>query len=181
MKALLAFSRRMDRLSERLGTCVAWLSLAMILVGAYNAVVRYLGRFTGTDLSSNTYVELQWYLFSLLFLLGASWTLKRDGHVRVDVLYGRLRPRARAWIDVAGTVLFLLPFCGLMLWLTWPYVVHSCEVREGSPDPGGLPRYPIKAAMLLAFALLLLQGVSELAKKLPVALGHPADEAEEHA
>jgi TRAP-type mannitol/chloroaromatic compound transport system permease small subunit len=115
MRALLAFSRGVDRLNERVGGAVAWLTLAMILIGAYNAVVRYLGRYIGRDLSSNTYVELQWYLFSLVFLLGGAWTLKHGGHVRVDVVYGRLSARARAWIDVAGTVLFLLPFCALML------------------------------------------------------------------
>ena len=171
MKALRTFSRAMDRLNERLGAAVAWLTLAMVLIGAYNAVARYLGRFIGRDLSSNTYVEAQWYLFSLVFLLGAAWALKRDGHVRVDVLYGRLPARARAWIDVLGTVLFLLPFCALMLFLCWPYVANSFAVREGSPDPGGLARWPIKGVMLIAFALLFLQGVAELARHLPAALG----------
>jgi TRAP-type mannitol/chloroaromatic compound transport system permease small subunit len=178
MRALLAFSRGVDRLNERVGGAVAWLTLAMILIGAYNAVVRYLGRYIGRDLSSNTYVELQWYLFSLVFLLGGAWTLKHGGHVRVDVVYGRLSARARAWIDVAGTVLFLLPFCALMLVLAWPYVANSIAVREGSPDPGGLARYPIKAAIPVAFALLFLQGVSELVKRLSVALGRARDSGE---
>jgi TRAP-type mannitol/chloroaromatic compound transport system permease small subunit len=171
MKALLAVSRAVDRWNERLGAWVAWLSLGMVLIGAFNAVARYLGR-----LSSNTYVELQWYLFSLLFLLGGAWTLKCGAHVRVDVLYSRLSERARAWIDVVGTVLFLLPFCALMLWLAWPYVGNSFAVREGSPDPGGLPRYPIKAGILVAFALLFLQGLSELVKRLHAALGRPLEE-----
>jgi TRAP-type mannitol/chloroaromatic compound transport system permease small subunit len=166
MRILLAFSRAVDRWNERIGRWVGWLTLGMVLVGAFNAVVRYLGR-----LSSNTYVELQWYLFSVVFLLGAAATLRQGGHVRVDVLYGRLSERARAWIDVVGTVLFLLPFCALMLWLAWPYVARSFAVREGSPDPGGLPRYPIKAMIPVSFALLLLQGLSELVKRLQVALG----------
>ena len=179
MKACLAFARRVDRLNERLGSAVAWLALAMVLIGAYNAVARYLGRFIGRDLSSNTYVELQWYLFSVLFLLGAAWALKRDGHVRVDVVYGHLPPRARAWIDVAGTLLLLLPFCALMLALAWPYVANSVAVREGSPDPGGLARWPIKALIPASFALLFLQGLSELTKRLAVALG--VDDAERGA
>ncbi|MEM7307113.1 MAG: TRAP transporter small permease subunit [Planctomycetota bacterium] len=182
MRGLLSASRAIDRLNDRLGRLVAWLALAMILVGAFNAVARYLGRFTGRDLSSNTYVELQWYLFSLVFLLGAAYTLRRDQHVRVDVLYGRLSRRTKAWIDLVGTVVFLLPFCVFVLWVAWPYVMNSVEVREGSPDPEGLPRYPIKAAILVSFVLLLLQGVSEAIKRLAIVRGEePGDPAEERA
>lgn len=149
------------RLSERLGRVVAWLVLAMILVGAFNAVGRYLGRFTGLRLSSNAYLEAQWYLFSLVFLLGAGYTLRRNAHVRVDVIYGRLSERTQAWINLLGSLFFLIPFCLFAIWMSWPAVRDSWAVHEVSPDPGGLPRYPIKTMIPIAFALLGLQGVAE--------------------
>lgn len=164
-------SRAIDRISEGIGALIGWLTLAMILIGAYNAVVRYGGRFVGWKLSSNAYIELQWYLFSLIFLLGASYALRRDVHVRVDVLYGRLRPRQKAWIDAVGTVLFLFPFCGAILWFSWPAIRNSWEVMEQSPDPGGLPRYPIKAVILIAFVLLAIQGIAELIKRIAFLAG----------
>lgn len=153
--------RWIDALNERIGRVVGWLVLLMVLIGAYNAVARYLGRWVGLNLSSNAYLEAQWYLFSLVFLLGAAYTLKHDDHVRVDVLYGRLSRRARAWIDLVGTLVFLLPFSVFCLWVSWPSVRNSWAVQEGSPDPGGLPRYPLKTMILVAFALLLLQGIAE--------------------
>lgn len=162
MERWLKLARAIDRLNLWVGRLVYWLVLFMVLVGAYNAVVRYLDRYTGIGLSSNFYIELQWYLFSLVFLLGAAYTLQRDAHVRVDVFYGRLAPRARAWINLLGTALFLLPFCGLVLWVSWGWVANSWMVREVSPDPGGLPRYPLKAMLPVAFVLLALQGVSML-------------------
>ncbi|MBI4545450.1 MAG: TRAP transporter small permease subunit [Gemmatimonadetes bacterium] len=138
----------------------------MVAVGTFNALARYATRLTGVSLASNAYIDLQWYLFSLIFLLGAAYGLKHDVHVRVDVVYSRLSGRQRAWVDVLGTVLFLLPFCLLMLWTAWPAVRNSWAIREGSPDPGGLPRYPIKTLILVSFALLFLQGVSQLIKRL---------------
>ncbi len=167
MSLLLRIASAIDRFSDRTGRVLVWLSLAMVVVGGYNAVVRYLDKFTGLGLSSNTYIELQWYLFSLLFLLGAAYTLRHDAHVRVDVLLVRLSPKGRAWVDVLGTVLFLIPFCILMLWVAWPAVSSSWAVREMSPDPGGLPRYPIKAVIPVAFVLLL---------GLAVITGHRTDE-----
>ena len=172
----LRFSRRVDGLNDRLGRFVGWLTLAMVLIGAYNAVVRYLGRYTGTDLSSNAYLELQWYLFSLVFLLGASYTLRCNVHVRVDLLYGRLSERGKAWIDLVGTLVLMLPFVSLALWLSWPSVRNSWAVREVSPDPGGLARYPIKTVILFAFALLLLQGVSQAVKALATLRGIEPEE-----
>ena len=157
-------SRAVDNLTGRLGRLVSWLTLAMVLTGAYNAVARYVGRFIGVNLSSNLYLELQWYLFSLVFLLGAAYALQEDAHVRVDVLYGRLGRRGRARIDVAGAVLALLPFGAFVLWVSWPAIRNSWVVREGSPDPGGLPRYPLKAVIVVAFVLILAQGVSQLLK-----------------
>jgi TRAP-type mannitol/chloroaromatic compound transport system permease small subunit len=164
MKIALAFARAVDRFSERLGSALAWLTVAMVLVGAYNAVMRYLGRYVGWNLASNVYLELQWYLFSLVFLLGAAYALERDAHVRVDVFYGRLSVQARAWIDLAGTLLLLIPFSVFAAVVAWPSVASSWAVREASPDPGGLPRYPLKTAILVCFVLLILQGVSEAIK-----------------
>lgn len=162
MRHLLGFARGIDRLNDSIYMVIRWLTLAMIVVGALNALVRYLTKFTGVSFSSNAYLDIQWYMFSLIFLLGAAAGLRQEMHVRVDVLYERLTPRARAWIDVAGTVLFLLPFCVTMLVTSWPAVQNSWLVREGSPDPGGLVRYPIKAVLLICFVLLFLQGISQL-------------------
>ncbi|MGH7576833.1 MAG: TRAP transporter small permease subunit [Longimicrobiales bacterium] len=153
-------------MTERIGRAVAWLLLLMTAVAAFNAVGRYLGRFLGVNLSSNAYIELQWYLFSVVFLVAAAYTLERDAHVRVDVLYGRLSSRARAWIDTVGTALLLIPFSMFVLWMSWPSVRNAWRIREQSPDPGGLPRYPIKAVILVGFALLLVQGVAELIKSI---------------
>jgi TRAP-type mannitol/chloroaromatic compound transport system permease small subunit len=166
-----ALPRAIDRTSDLVGRSVLWLVAVMVVIGAYNALARYLNRFTDANLASNAYLEAQWYLFSLVFLLGAAYALKEDAHVRVDVLYGRLGVRGRAWIDLLGTLLFLVPFCVLMLWVSWPSVAASWRVREGSPDPGGLPRYPIKAVILVAFALLLLQGVSQALKQVALLRG----------
>ncbi len=165
MNRWLRFAKAMDRLTEGLGRAVSWLALVMVLIGAYNAVVRYLGRFAGWNLSSNLYLELQWYLFSLLFLLAAGYGLKQDSHVRVDVLFARLSARARSWVNILGTVLLLLPFSVFALWVSWPSVRNSWVIREVSPDPGGLPRYPLKAVILLCFVLLVLQGLAELIKE----------------
>lgn len=173
MTALLRLSALIDRATAALGRAVSWLSLAMVLVGAGNAVLRYLGRYAGTNLTSNALVELQWYLFSALFMLAAAHALQVDAHVRVDVLYGRLSPRGKAAIDLAGTLLFLLPFCGFALWVSWPSVAASWKVWEQSIDPGGLPRYPVKSLIIVSFVLLLVQGVSELIKKLDAVLRPP--------
>ena len=158
--------RGIDRFNQSTGRAVAWLVLAMVLLGAFNAVARYAGRYLGFNLSSNAYLELQWYMFSLVFLLAAADGLRRDAHVRVDVLYGRLGPRARAWIDLIGTLVLLIPFCVFVLWVSWPSVWNSWLVLEDSPDPGGLLRYPIKSMILVAFALLLLQGVAEAVRRI---------------
>lgn len=166
MPALLRISNSIDSLNGWIGKATGWLLLAMIFVGALSAILRYVGQPLGLSISLNALGESQWYLFSAVFLLGAAWTLQEDAHVRVDVLYGRLAPKKQAVVDLAGTLLFLLPFCILMLWATWPAVLESWAVREVSPDPGGLPRYPIKALVPIAFALLFLQGVSQAIKAL---------------
>ena len=171
MRLLLRLSHAIDRLTGWIGRATGWLLLAMILVGALGAILRYVGRPLGLALALNAFSEAQWYLFSAVFLLGAAWTLRDDAHVRVDVLFGRLSPKKQATIDLAGTLLFLLPFCALMLWATLPAVAESWAVREGSPDPGGLPRYPIKALVPVAFVLLGLQGVSQAIKAIATLRG----------
>ena len=172
MRVLLSFSGLIDRISGLLGAAVSWMCLLMVLIGAFNAVARYAGRFIGFNLSSNAMLEIQWYLFATLFLLGASWTLQRNNHVRVDVLFGRLSTKAQAIIDVIGVVAFLIPFCIFGIWASHEYVLHSWQEWEVSPDPGGLPRYPIKTLIPLAFVLLIFQGLSELIKKIAVLIDH---------
>jgi TRAP-type mannitol/chloroaromatic compound transport system permease small subunit len=175
MRRLLRLSSAIDRANDRIGAAIQWLVLIMVVVGALNALARYATKYTGISLSSNAYLDLQWYMFSLIFLLGAAYGLNRDVHVRVDVLYSRLSVRGRAWIDLAGSVLFLLPFCVMMLWVSWPAVRNSWVVLEGSPDPGGLPRYPIKTVILVSFFLLFLQGVSQTIKQIErIRAGHAA-------
>jgi len=136
----------------------------MVAIGAYNAVARWATRDVGINLASNALNELQWYLFSVVFLLGAAYCLKEDVHVRVDVLYERLSPKARGWIDLLGSVLFLLPFSVLMIQVSIPAVRNSWQILETSPDPGGLPRYPLKTLLIVAFALLFLQGLAQIVR-----------------
>ena len=150
MRALLALSRAIDALSEGVGRIIVWLVLVVSLLSAGNALMRYAFRY-----SSNAYLEAQWYLFSLIFLLGGAYALKHNAHVRIDLVYGRLSKRTQAWIDLVGTLLFL--------------------IREMSPDVGGLPRWPIKIALPVGFALLALQGLSELIKRLAFLTGHLPD------
>jgi TRAP-type mannitol/chloroaromatic compound transport system permease small subunit len=157
-------SSTIDRFTTGLGRAVAWLGLIMVLVGAFNAIARYAGRHLGLHLSSNAYLELQWYLFSILFLLGAAYVLRADAHIRVDVLYGRLGVKGQSVINILGTLLLLVPFSLFVVWVSLPVVQASWRVREMSADPGGLPRYPLKALILVCFGLLLLQAVSELLK-----------------
>jgi len=165
LPASLRFAHAIDRLNERVGRAAAWLVLAMVVIGAGNAVARYAGRFFGVGLGSNGLLELQWYLFSLLFLLGGAYVLREDAHVRVDVFYSRLRPRGRSLINIGGTALLLIPFCLFLLWVSWPVVRSSWVIRETSNDPGGLPRYPLKAMIIVCFVLLLLQAVAELIRE----------------
>ncbi|MFT7680564.1 MAG: TRAP-type mannitol/chloroaromatic compound transport system permease small subunit [Planctomycetota bacterium] len=164
MPPLLRLAARIDRLTRAVGQMAAWLALAMVLVGAYNAIARYVGRHFELRLTSNALVEAQWYMFSLLFLFGAPWALQNGDHVRVDVLYGRLGKRGRARINLAGSLLLLLPFCVFAITTIAPSAWASFELREVSNDPGGLLRWPLKLAMPLAFGLLFAQGVSEAIK-----------------
>ncbi len=160
MGALLTFSRGVDTLNERVGRILIWLVLAAVLISAGNAVARY-----GFNTSSNAWLEIQWYLFSAIFLLGAGYTFKHNGHVRIDVVYGRLSKRAQSWIDLLGTLLFLLPMSGLICWLSWRFFANSYALGEMSPDAGGLLRWPVKLIIPVGFFLLFLQGLSEIVKR----------------
>ena len=162
MKFLIKISHWIDTMNDWVGSTSSWMVLIMILIGAYNATTRKLSQAIGVDLSSNTYIEMQWYLFSLIFLLSGAYALRHNVHVRVDVIFSRLSLRGKAIIDLIGTIIFLIPFCILLLWVTWPYAMASIEIFEMSPDPGGLPRWPIKASIFVAFTLLLLQAFSQI-------------------
>ena len=157
-------AKAIDQVNRTLGKGLGLLTLFMVGLGSYNAIARYVGSSLGTHLSSNRYLELQWYLFSMVFLLGAANGLRENTHVRVDVLYDRLSTEVQNRINFIGTLVFLLPFCVLMLWAAWRPVVNSWAILEQSPDPAGLPRYFIKSMLPLGFLLLFLQGLAELIK-----------------
>lgn len=169
MNALLACARLIDALTERVGRAAAWIVLAATLISAGNALARYaLGE------SSNAWLEIQWYLFGALFLLAAGYTLKHDGHVRIDVFYNRFGPRGRAWIDLFGGLFFLMPMTLLLAWLSWPMFAEAWATHELSPDAGGLVRWPVKLLLPLGFALLALQGAAEIIKRIGVLSGRLA-------
>ena len=162
--------RAIDCVSEWSGRFSAWLVLFMVLLISYDVFMRYVFNSSHVALQ-----ELEWYLFALTFLLGAAYTLKHDGHVRVDIVYQGhwMNPRRRAWVNFLGGVLFLLPFCVLILYTSWPFVYNALTQGEGSPDPGGLPyRWIIKAAIPVGFALLLLQGIADSLRNLLFILGY---------
>ena len=160
MSGLLRFSGYIDRLNGWIGRNVAWLGLAAVLVCTANALARYT-----LNIGSNAWLELQWYLNAAVFLLVAGYTLKRNEHVRIDVINSRLSPRTQAWIDIVGSVLFLLPTVIIIAWYSWPSLVNSWHINEYSSDPGGLIRWPVRILIPLAFSLLGLQGVSEIIKR----------------
>jgi TRAP-type mannitol/chloroaromatic compound transport system permease small subunit len=178
VRALLAVARLIDALTERVGRLVVWLVLIATLISAGNALARYaLGE------SSNAWLEIQWYLFGAMFLLAAGYTLKHNGHVRIDIFYNRFGARGQAWIDLIGGLMFLLPMAILLAWLAWPMFIDAWLTHEMSPDAGGLPRWPVKLLLPLGFALLALQGVAEVIKRLGVLSGrltlpHEAPEEE---
>jgi len=158
-----------DKLSEWTGRVTAWLLPALVLLIVYDVTMRYL--FHGGSIALQ---ELEWHLFALLFLLGAAYTLKHDGHVRVDMLHHNawMTPVRKAWVDVIGGVLFLLPFCVVVITASWPFVAHSFDYGEVSPDPGGLPyRFLLKAAIPIGFGLLLLQGIANTLRAIAIIRG----------
>jgi TRAP-type mannitol/chloroaromatic compound transport system permease small subunit len=172
---LLWASRLIDALNERVGHLVYWLILAAALVSAGNATVRYL-----FDMSSNGWLELQWYLYAAVFLLAAGYTLRHNEHVRIDVVIGHVSPRVRAWIDLLGGLFFLLPMAIVILVLSWPVFIESLSRHEYSADAGGLLRWPVKLLIPVGFLLLALQGVSEIIKRAGFLLGRSPDPLEEH-
>ena len=167
MPALLGFSRLIDALSEKAGLVAEWLVLGACLVSAGNAAVRYLY----PTYSSNGFLEIQWYMFGALVFLGASHTLRVNEHVRVDLVYSSVSDRARLWIDAVGFTLFLLPVCILLTYLSLPFFVQSFRTGELSNNAGGLILWPIKLFLPLGFALLTLQGLSELIKRVAALRG----------
>jgi TRAP-type mannitol/chloroaromatic compound transport system permease small subunit len=178
---VLAISRGIDASTAVLGKATWWASLAMVLVGVENVVARYgyqwirraFGDQVAAALSNNTYLEAQTALYNVVFLIGAAYVLQVDGHVRVDIVFSRLRARTKAWIDVVFTVVFLLPFCWMGIYFGNSYVARSWSQLEMSPNPGGLPRYPIKTLIIVAFALLIVQAISQLIKHVAFLRGVP--------
>jgi TRAP-type mannitol/chloroaromatic compound transport system permease small subunit len=166
MQALLKISNAIDGLNRFIGKYVIWLILASTMVCAVNAIVRKV-----FNVSSNAYLEVQWYLFAATFLLCAAFTLLNGEHVKIDVLYSRWHKRTQTWIDVFGFVCFLLPFCAAILWFSVPFFLKGFYSGEVSNNSGGLVRWPVYAMMPLGFSLLFLQGVSELIKRLAFLMG----------
>lgn len=164
MSKLLKIAEVIDLLNEWVGRITYWLVLLMVAVGAWNVIGRYLGQIIGTNLTSNSLIEIQWYLFDVVFLFGAAYALKYNEHVRVDIFYKGWSRRRQALANLVGNLIFLIPFSSLLIYYSWGTIVNSWNIKEMSPDPGGLPRYPIKFAIILAFILLILQGISEAIK-----------------
>lgn len=183
MQALLWVSRQIDRVSYVAGLVAVWLVLLAALISAFNALARYsvgalvyIGQNSPTFSSVSTWLfdlyrgnsnilgDMQLAMFSGMVMLGAAWTLKMNEHVRVDLIYSNVSPRARLWMDLVGIALFLVPICLLMIYLTWPWFLESWHNEEMSSNAGGLPRWPAKLMLPLGFALVLLQGVSEAIK-----------------
>lgn len=166
MSFLLLLSRFIDALNERIGHAVSWALLAAVLICSGNAMVRYT-----FNMSSNAWLEIQWYLFSAIFLLASPYTLRRNEHVRIDVIAGRLSKRAQAWIDLFGFLCFLLPMTLIILYFAVPYALISVQSQEYSSNAGGLIVWPAKLLIPIGFLLLSLQGISEFIKRLGFLLG----------
>lgn len=164
----MAFVHWVDRTNARIGKVAAWLGLLMVLIGAGNALGGYLEPMVGRRLSLVALDEAQWYLFSILFLLAAPWALAENAHVRVDVLYGRWGDRGKAWTDLIGSLVLLLPFCIFAVWVVTPSAIESFRVRETSPDAGGLVRWPLRFVAPAAFSFLALQGLAGIVRAIHV-------------
>ena len=175
MKLLLQISRAIDALNERIGRAVIWLVLVMVLVSAINAVARY-----ALNMSSNAWLELQWYLFAAVFLLCSGYTFLHNEHIRIDVVASRFSRRTQLWVDVLGTVFFLLPMAIIILWLSWPIFMNAWVSNEMSSNAGGLIRWPARLLVPVGFFLLTLQGMSELIKRIAILRGVIPDTIEKH-
>ncbi|WP_234853081.1 MULTISPECIES: TRAP transporter small permease subunit [Paracoccus] len=166
MNGLLALSRGIDRVNTVIGRSAAWLILLAIFVSAINAVVRKV-----FSVSSNAYLELQWYLYGAAFLLAAAYTLLENEHIRIDIVYGAFSRRVQHWIDLLGTIFFLMPVVLLTLYFVWPWLMRSIRGGEMSMNAGGLMLWPAKAMLFAGFVLLFFQGISEIIKKIAVMRG----------
>ena len=179
MRALLRMAHAIDALTEWMGNASTALVIITIAVGFFNVIARYVGRTIGVNLASNGYIEAQWYLYSLVFFLGFAYILKHDINVRVDFLYTHWSPKTKAWVNLIGTLLFLIPFCIMGIWVTFNPVLSSWGRLpngtwgswEMSPDPNGLPRAPLKSMIIVAFVTLLLQSLSQLIKYIAIIRG----------
>ena len=168
MTVLLRVSRGIDALNAAFGKIADWAVLLACLISAGNALSRY-----GFSLSSNAWLEIQWYLFGVMVMFGAAFTLNKNEHVRIDIVYGNVSQRAQLWIDLVGTIVFLLPVTLILAWVSWPLFYQSYLIGETSNNAGGLLRWPIKLVLPLGFALLTLQGLSEIIKRIGALQGRP--------
>ncbi|MFM2422936.1 MAG: hypothetical protein RL291_1466 [Pseudomonadota bacterium] len=174
MQGFLGVSQAIDWVNEKIGTIANWLVLLCCLVSAGNATLRYglnympndIRDFLAKHVVTNAALELQWYMFAYMVMLGAAYTLKKNEHVRVDLVYGNVSENTQNWIDVLGCIFFLLPMCVLMVYITWPWFIEAWRTGESSSNAGGLLRWPVKLALPVGFALLFVQGISELIKSI---------------
>jgi len=166
MSGLLALSRGIDRFNELVGKWVSWLILAAILISAGNAAIR-----KAFNMSSNAWLELQWYLFGAAWLLAAAYTLKQNEHIRIDIVHGIWSRRVQHWIDLLGHIFFLMPFVLLMIYYFIPYFMAAFNSGEHSPSAGGLLIWPARLSLLAGFLLLAIQGISEIIKKIAIMNG----------
>lgn len=173
MQFLLTISRWIDALNDAVGRVVRWAILASVLVSAVNASIRY-----SLNMSSNAWLELQWYLFAAVFLLCSGYTMLRNEHVRIDIVAGRMSKRYQTWLDIVGGLLFLLPMATLILYFSIPMVIESFHRQEMSDAAGGLIRWPVKALIPMGFSLLILQGLSEVIKRVGFLMGLCPDPVE---
>lgn len=179
MTGLLALSRGIDRINSLIGRSASWLILLAIFVSAGNAIIRKV-----FSISSNAWLELQWYLYGGAFLLAAAYTLLENEHIRIDILYGNIKRSTQHWIDLLGTIFFLMPVVMVTLWLVWPWLLRSISSGEMSMNAGGLILWPAKAIMFAGFVLLFFQGISEIIKKIAIMRGlipDPFPETSHHA
>jgi len=166
VRALLSFSRAVDWINGKIAIVADWMVLLAALISAGNAASRYL-----FSISSNGWLEIQWYMFTAMVLLGGPYTLKMNEHVRVDLVYGMVSERTRIWIDIICGILFLLPICAILVYFTWPWFVESWRINEQSSNAGGLVRWPVKILLPIGFGLMFAQGLSEIIKRI-AALEH---------
>src|SRR6185369_9757656 len=167
MRNLLALSRVIDAFNEKFAVIANWLVLLSCLISAGNAMSRY-----AFSLSSNAWLEVQWYMFAGMVMLGAPHTFKVNEHVRVDLLFSSVSERTRIWIDILGIIFFLFPICIILIYFTWPWFVESWQIEEMSSNAGGLIRWPVKLLLPVGFTLMVLQGISELIKRVEALIHH---------